>query len=244
MILLCFSYSLVDGRQPSPGPCDPSSGPFLVRMNRPTTDGIGRMSSVLYFLRSESEQPLPAMRVGKRTTMPVGSRTGHRQNEPVRTRCDVPRSPTISIATQQRTNETNRPCRMDLFYKNILFYFYKNIINYQTFNRFTSRSPRTRRNPGVFSSPCRATGHTIDRHSPRTREMRPVLPFRAGFASSLQPVFPSFHAHRDRLRPNQDSDRAGRIPMKFLSYGHVLSGLRRTCRGNNHRETAEREIRT
>ena len=103
MILLCFSYSLVDGRQPSPGPCDPSSGPFLVRMNRPTTDGIGRMSSVLYFLRSESEQPLPAMRVGKRTTMPVGSRTGHRQNEPVRTRCDVPRSPTISIATQPLT---------------------------------------------------------------------------------------------------------------------------------------------
>ena len=130
MILLCFSYSLVDGRQPSPGPCDPSSGPFLVRMNRPTTDGIGRMSSVLYFLRSESEQPLPAMRVGKRTTMPVGSRTGHRQNEPVRTRCDVPRSPTISIATQQRTNETNRPCRMDLFYKNILFYFYKKCIFY------------------------------------------------------------------------------------------------------------------
>ena len=29
----------------------------LFRMNRPTTDGIGRMSSVLYFLRSESEQP-------------------------------------------------------------------------------------------------------------------------------------------------------------------------------------------
>ena len=45
-------------------------------------------------------------------------------------------------------------------------------------------------------------------------------------------------------RPNQDSDRAGRIPMKFLSYGHVLSSLRRTCRGNDHRETAEREIRT
>ena len=29
----------------------------LFRTNRPTTDGIGRMSSVLYFLRSESEQP-------------------------------------------------------------------------------------------------------------------------------------------------------------------------------------------
>ena len=29
----------------------------LFRTNRPTTDGIGRMSSVLYYLRSESEQP-------------------------------------------------------------------------------------------------------------------------------------------------------------------------------------------
>ena len=133
----------------------------LFRMNRPTTDGIGRMSSVLYFLRSESEQPL-TMRVGKRTTMPVGSRTGHRQNEPVRTRCDIPSSPYNTIATQQRTNETIVRAARIYFIKIYSSIFIKNIINYQTFNLFTSRSPRTRRNPGVFSSPCRATEHTID----------------------------------------------------------------------------------
>ena len=196
----------------------------LFRMNRPTTDGIGRMSSVLYFLRSESEQPL-TMRVGKRTTMPVGSRTGHRQNEPVRTRCDIPSSPYNTIATQQRTNETIVRAARIYFIKIYSSIFIKNIINYQTFNLFTSRSPRTRRNPGVFSSPCRATEHTIDKaFAPDTRN-----------ASMPIATVP---------RPNQDSDRAGRIPMKFLSYGHVLSTLRRTCRGNDHRETAEREIRT
>ena len=141
----------------------------LFRMNRPTTDGIGRMSSVLYFLRSESEQPL-TMRVGKRTTMPVGSRTGHRQNEPVRTRCDIPSSPYNTIATQQRTNETIVRAARIYFIKIYFSIFIKNIINYQTFNLFTSRSPRTRRNPGVFSSPCRATEHTIDKaFAPDTR---------------------------------------------------------------------------
>ena len=141
----------------------------LFRMNRPTTDGIGRMSSVLYFLRSESEQPL-TMRVGKRTTMPVGSRTGHRQNEPVRTRCDIPSSPYNTIATQQRTNETIVRAARIYFIKIYSSIFIKNIINYQTFNLFTSRSPRTRRNPGVFSSPCRATEHTIDKaFAPDTR---------------------------------------------------------------------------
>lgn len=141
----------------------------LFRMNRPTTDGIGRMSSVLYFLRSESEQPL-TMRVGKRTTMPVGSRTGHRQNEPVRTRCDIPSSPYNTIATQQRTNETIVRAARIYFIKIYSSIFIKNIINYQTFNLFTSRSPHTRRNPGVFSSPCRATEHTIDKaFAPDTR---------------------------------------------------------------------------
>ena len=141
----------------------------LFRMNRPTTDGIGRMSSVLYFLRSESEQPL-TMRVGKRTTMPVGSRTGHRQHEPVRTRCDIPSSPYNTIATQQRTNETIVRAARIYFIKIYSSIFIKNIINYQTFNLFTSRSPRTRRNPGVFSSPCRATEHTIDKaFAPDTR---------------------------------------------------------------------------
>ena len=141
----------------------------LFRMNRPTTDGIGRMSSVLYFLRSESEQPL-TMRVGKRTSMPVGSRTGHRQNEPVRTRCDIPSSPYNTIATQQRTNETIVRAARIYFIKIYSSIFIKNIINYQTFNLFTSRSPRTRRNPGVFSSPCRATEHTIDKaFAPDTR---------------------------------------------------------------------------
>ena len=141
----------------------------LFRMNRPTTDGIGRMSSVLYFLRSESEQPL-TMRVGKRTTLPVGSRTGHRQNEPVRTRCDIPSSPYNTIATQQRTNETIVRAARIYFIKIYSSIFIKNIINYQTFNLFTSRSPRTRRNPGVFSSPCRATEHTIDKaFAPDTR---------------------------------------------------------------------------
>ena len=141
----------------------------LFRMNRPTTDGIGRMSSVLYFLRSESEQPL-TMRVGKRTTMPVGSRTGHRQNEPVRTRCDIPSSPYNTIATQQRTNETIVRAARIYFIKIYSSIFIKNIINYQTFNLFTSRSPRTRGNPGVFSSPCRATEHTIDKaFAPDTR---------------------------------------------------------------------------
>ena len=141
----------------------------LFRMNRPTTDGIGRMSSVLYFLRSESEQPL-TMRVGKRTTMPVGSRTCHRQNEPVRTRCDIPSSPYNTIATQQRTNETIVRAARIYFIKIYSSIFIKNIINYQTFNLFTSRSPRTRRNPGVFSSPCRATEHTIDKaFAPDTR---------------------------------------------------------------------------
>ena len=141
----------------------------LFRMNRPTTDGIGRMSSVLYFLRSESEQPL-TMRVGKRTTMPVGSRTGHRQNEPARTRCDIPSSPYKTIATQQRTNETIVRAARIYFIKIYSSIFIKNIINYQTFNLFTSRSPRTRRNPGVFSSPCRATEHTIDKaFAPDTR---------------------------------------------------------------------------
>ena len=141
----------------------------LFRMNRPTTDGIGRMSSVLYFLRSESEQPL-TMRVGKRTTMPVGSRTGHRQNEPVRTRCDIPSPPYNTIATQQRTNETIVRAARIYFIKIYSSIFIKNIINYQTFNLFTSRSPRTRRNPGVFSSPCRATEHTIDKaFAPDTR---------------------------------------------------------------------------
>ena len=141
----------------------------LFRMNRPTTDGIGRMSSVHYFLRSESEQPL-TMRVGKRTTMPVGSRTGHRQNEPVRTRCDIPSSPYNTIATQQRTNETIVRAARIYFIKIYSSIFIKNIINYQTFNLFTSRSPRTRRNPGVFSSPCRATEHTIDKaFAPDTR---------------------------------------------------------------------------
>ena len=141
----------------------------LFRMNRPTTDGIGRMSSVLYFLRSESEQPL-TMRVGKRTTMPVGSRTGHRQNDPVRTRCDIPSSPYNTIATQQRTNETIVRAARIYFIKIYSSIFIKNIINYQTFNLFTSRSPRTRRNPGVFSSPCRATEHTIDKaFAPDTR---------------------------------------------------------------------------
>ena len=141
----------------------------LFRMNRPTTDGIGRMSSVLYFLRSESEQPL-TMRVGKRTTMPVGSRTGHRQNEPVRTRCDIPSSPYNTLATQQRTNETIVRAARIYFIKIYSSIFIKNIINYQTFNLFTSRSPRTRRNPGVFSSPCRATEHTIDKaFAPDTR---------------------------------------------------------------------------
>lgn len=176
--------------------------------------------------------------------MPVGSRTGHRQNEPVRTRCDIPSSPYNTIATQQRTNETIVRAARIYFIKIYSSIFIKNIINYQTFNLFTSRSPHTRRNPGVFSSPCRATEHTIDKaFAPDTRNASGSA-VRAGFASSLQPVFPSFHAHRDRPRPNQDSDRAGRIPMKFLSYGHVLSSLRRTCRGNDHRETAEREIRT
>ena len=173
------------------------------------------------------------MRVGKRTTMPVGSRTGHRQNEPVRTRCDIPSSPYNTIATQQRTNETIVRAARIYFIKIYSSIFIKNIINYQTFNLFTSRSPHTRRNPGVFSSPCRATEHTIDKaFAPDTRNA----------SGSARPG--GFCVEPDRPRPNQESDRAGRIPMKFLSYGHVLSGLRRTCRGNDHRETAEREIRT
>ena len=131
----------------------------LFRMNRPTTDGIGRMSSVLYFLRSESEQPL-TMRVGKRTTMPVGSRTGHRQNEPVLT-CSHPEA--------------------------------------RAHGGIPAFSHRPVEPPNIRST----------RHSPRTREMRPVLPVRAGFASSLQPVFPSFHAHRDRP-PAESRFRQGR----------------------------------
>ena len=110
------------------------------------------------------------MRVGKRTTMPVGFRTGHRQNEPVRTRCDIPSSPYNPSATQQRTNETIVRAARIYFIKIYSSIFIKNIINYQTFNLFTSRSPHTRRNPGVFSSPCRATEHTIDKaFAPDTR---------------------------------------------------------------------------
>lgn len=149
------------------------------------------------------------MRVGKRTTMPVGSRTGHRQNEPVRIRCDIPSSPYNTIATQQRTNETIVRAARIYFIKIYSSIFIKNIINYQTFNLFTSRSPHTRRNPGVFSSPVEPPNIRSTRHSPRTREMRPVLPVRAGFASSLQPVFPSFHAHRDRP-PAESRFRQGR----------------------------------
>ena len=103
-------------------------------------------------------------------TRPVGSRTGHRQNEPVRTRCDIPSSPYNTIATQQRTNETIVRAARIYFIKIYSSIFIKNIINYQTFNLFTSRSPHTRRNPGVFSSPCRATEHTIDKaFAPDTR---------------------------------------------------------------------------
>ena len=135
----------------------------LFRMNRPTTDGIGRMSSVLYFLRSESEQP--PLRCESGSGRPCRSVPG-----PVRTRCDIPSSPYNTIATQQRTNETIVRAARIYFIKIYSSIFIKNIINYQTFNLFTSRSPHTRRNPGVFSSPCRATEHTIDKaFAPDTR---------------------------------------------------------------------------
>ena len=153
----------------SPGPCDPSSGPFLERIVRRRTASAGCRP---FFIISDPNpnSPLFTMRVGKRTTMPVGSRTGHRQNEPVRTRCDIPSSPYNTIATQQRTNETIVRAAQIYFIKIYSSIFIKNIINYQTFNLFTSRSPRTRRNPGVFSSPCRATEHTIDKaFAPDTR---------------------------------------------------------------------------
>lgn len=143
----------------------------LFRTNRPTTDGIGRMSSVLYYLRSESEQPpfYDASREAGRP-WPVGSRTGHRQNDRFESDATFRDRHTISIATQQRTNETIVRAARIYFIKIYSSIFIKNTINYQTFNRFTSRSQRTRRNPGVFSSPCRATEHTIDKaFAPDTR---------------------------------------------------------------------------
>ena len=216
----------------------------LFRMNRPTTDGIGRMSSVLYFLRSESEQ-LP-LRCESGSGRPCRSVPGPVIDKTNRFESDATFRDlhTISIATQQRTNETIVRAARIYFIKIYSSIFIKNIINYQTFNRVTSEARTHGGIPAFSHRPVEPPNTRSTRHSPRTREMRPILPVRAGFASSLQPVFPSFHAHRDRPRPNQDSDRAGRIPMKFLSYGHVLSTLRRTCRGNDHRETAEREIRT
>lgn len=142
----------------------------LFRTNRPTTDGIGQDVVRPLFSPIRIRTAPLTMRVGKRTTMPVGSRTGHRQNEPVRTRCDIPSSPYNTIATQQRTNETIVRAARIYFIKIYSSIFIKNIINYQTFNLFTSRSPHTRRNPGVFSSPCRATEHTIDKaFAPDTR---------------------------------------------------------------------------
>ena len=185
------------------------------------------------------------MRVGKRTTMPVGSRTGHRQNEPVRTRCDIPSSPYNTIATQQRTNETIVRAARIYFIKIYSSIFIKNTINYQTFNLFTSRSPHTRRNPGVFSSPCRATEHTIDKaFAPDTRNAsgsaRP-----GGFCVEPATGIPLIPCP-SRPSPGRIEvpDRAGRIPMKFLSYGHVLIQPPQDMPGNDHRETEEREIRT
>lgn len=143
----------------------------LFRTNRPTTDGIGRMSSVLYYLRSESEQPPFYDASREADDMPVGSRTGH-PAKPNRFESDATFRDrhTISIATQQRTNETIVRAARIYFIKIYSSIFIKNTINYQTFNRFTSRSQRTRRNPGVFSSPCRATEHTIDKaFAPDTR---------------------------------------------------------------------------
>lgn len=203
------------------------------------------MSSVLYYLRSESEQPpfYDASReaddhAGRFPDRSTAKRT-------VRTDATFRGRHTISIATQQRTNETIVRAARIYFIKIYSSIFIKNTINYQTFNRFTSRSQRTRRNPGVFSSPCRATEHTID------QGIRPGHAKCVRFCPSgrvLRRACNRYSPHSMPIatvpRPNQDSDRAGRIPMKFLSYGHVLSGLRRTCRGNDHRETAEREIRT
>lgn len=170
----------------------------LFRTNRPTTDGIGRMSSVLYFLRSESEQP--PLRCESGSGRPCRSVPGPVIGKTNRFESDATFRDrhTISIATQQRTNETIVRAARIYFIKIYSSIFIKNTINYQTFNRFTSRSQRTRRNPGVFSSPCRATEHTIDKaFAPDTRNASGSA-VRAGFASSLQPVFPSFHAHRDR----------------------------------------------
>ena len=181
----------------------------LFRTNRPTTDGIGRMSSVLYFLRSESEQP--PLRCESGSGRPCRSVPGPVIGKTNRFESDATFRDrhTISIATQQRTNETIVRAARIYFIKIYSSIFIKNTINYQTFNRFTSRSQRTRRNPGVFSSPVEPPNIRSTRHSPRTREMRPVLPVRAGFASSLQPVFPSFHAHRDRP-PAESRFRQGR----------------------------------
>ena len=142
----------------------------LFRMNRPTTDGIGRMPSVLYFLRSESEQLTVRCESGsgrpcRSVPGPVIDKTNRFESDA--TFRDLH---TISIATQQRTNETIVRAARIYFIKIYSSIFIKNIINYQTFNRFTSRSPHTRRNPGVFSSPCRATEHTIDKaFAPDTR---------------------------------------------------------------------------
>lgn len=192
----------------SPGPCDPSSGPFLERIVRRRTASAGCRP---FFIISDPNpnSPLFTMRVGKRTTMPVGSRTGHRQNDRFESDATFRDRHTISIATQQRTNETIVRAARIYFIKIYSSIFIKNTINYQT---FTGSHPEASAHGGIpaFSHrPVEPPNIRSTRHSPRTREMRPVLPLRTGFASSLQPVFPSFHAHRDRP-PAESRFRQGR----------------------------------
>lgn len=176
--------------------------------------------------------------------MPVGSRTGHRQNEPVRTRCDIPSSPYNTIATQQRTNETIVRAARIYFIKIYSSIFIKNII---IIKPLTCSHPEARTHGGIPAFSHRLSSHrTYDRQGIRPGHAKCVRFCPSGRV--LRRACNRYSPHSMPIatvpRPNQDSDRAGRIPMKFLSYGHVLSSLRRTCRGNDHRETAEREIRT
>ena len=101
----------------------------LFRMNRPTTDGIGRMPSVLYFLRSESEQ-LP-LRCESGSGRPCRSVPGPVIGKTNRFESDATFRDlhTISIATQQRSNETIVRAARIYFIKIYSSIFIKNIIN-------------------------------------------------------------------------------------------------------------------
>lgn len=153
----------------SPGPCDPSSGPFLERIVRRRTASAGCRP---FFIFSDPNPNSPLLRCESGSGRPCRSVPGPVIGKTNRFESDATFRDrhTISIATQQRTNETIVRAARIYFIKIYSSIFIKNIINYQTFNRFTSRSQRTRRNPGVFSSPCRATEHTIDKaFAPDTR---------------------------------------------------------------------------